>query len=495
MPKISEIFIEKWFKAACIVNVLLCIIFIFLFSPVTSEGKGDQGTYMTMASQIFSKDGLSVCFSHRSPLYPMLLGVFSLVFGSAYYIKTAIIFQYFLVFLTSLVIYRLFEMPGTGKRNSFFVSLLFVLNFSTIFYAYNILSEILTVCLFFLSFYLLMLFSRHEKSKYLLMSGALSGFLILARFNMLPLPFFFGLIIMLFFLQKYHFILNFKILFRWLIVFFAPIIIILNLWCAYNFFNHGKYFLFPASHMGNRYTVTALIKNDQHVTEEYKDVHKIFLNVKEKYLAEKEKSFGTKKSSLLNYMGKDFYLHFAELTSGYQVYLMAKDELHNYYQIDTAQAGYDDLLSRKLGPYYDQVIKQNKSMLWELRLFSLINSFKYSYSGEGDFSKNLGKLPSTVVFAYKFIFETAIILFVLLAIIYIYIAFKKHLLIKNFIALSVLIIIFYFPVINVLAVTYSDANRFKFPSEPLILGMIFYMFTFIKHYRKQKKLKKETPKT
>jgi hypothetical protein len=134
-------------------------------------------------------------------------------------------------------------------------------------------------------------------------------------------------------------------------------------------------------------------------------------------------------------------------------------------------------MNNKLKRFYKEISRENSSFIWKLRVYSLLNGFRASISGilPSIYGKvNLNILPPFIIklnklinfFISSFVF-VAFFFFVLKLI-------KNHSKKPDFILLVLFTVVLSFWGINFIFATVSDANRFKFPAEPLIIGLFIY---------------------
>ena len=111
-----------------------------------------------------------------------------------------------------------------------------------------------------------------------------------------------------------------------------------------------------------------------------------------------------------------------------------------------------------------------------MRLLSLANSFRSSTGiiVPGRESTNLNLLPGWMIISYKLLIIMAGIVIFLFSIVYL-----GHQIINrqdfNPYLLSLVLFFLSFYFINFIFGTVGDANRFKYPSEPLMIGLIVYL--------------------
>lgn len=267
------------FKTFAILTFFIMIIFSMSFKPIIEEAQGDATKYINLAKQIWNIEGaIDGDESHRSPFYSILLGPIIIVSGTQYaYI--AMIFQFFLIYCSTLIIFKLSFNISKNSCIAWIAGLLTIFNLSIIFFAYNLLSETLSMFLFVLLAYFLIKHSHTGQISYIIYSGILTGLLILTRFNLLGLP------VVVFCLLCFNFIFYEKKIARLLtnvIAFGLPVLLIISIWSLYNFVNNDYFGLLPSHHIGQRWAIPASINANNTVTEEYKEILNIFIKEQEK---------------------------------------------------------------------------------------------------------------------------------------------------------------------------------------------------------------------
>jgi 4-amino-4-deoxy-L-arabinose transferase-like glycosyltransferase len=446
-------------------GLLLSFIPAFVFTPVTDAG--DAGVYINYALKL-AGDVNSQSYITRSPLYPLILAGLIKTAGLEALPGIVIVVQFFLNFLSSVLIFEIFK-KIMSLRSAVISAFIFYFNLSTIYYGYMILTETLSVFLFLLSVYILTLWIHNKNNLLTIYLGVLISLLILARFNTLPLIFTFLFLIMvipLIIKDKFHFLKSF----RHLIQFLLPVALILNAYCYLNYRNHQFYGLFPngGSPVITRNAVLATIDGDEKITEENQKVFELFLEGRRNYNSRKPVE---KKGSLHGAAGSNII---DRLYSGYQIYLDAFPELCDLYDLDPLSP--EPYLSEKLTPFYKEIISQNRADLWKMRFLSLANSFRSS-SGiiiPGRESVNLNSLPGFIIVSYKLLMIICAVVLFLFSAIYLAKKIIDHQVVDTYL-LSLILFFLSFYLINFIFGTAGDANRFKYPSEPLMIGLIVYL--------------------
>ena len=140
---------ERYFSLIvfALISFLLCILYSFAFSPITYEAQGDFPAYLDLAKQIWHIDGApDTDLSHRSPLYSIIMGLFYLVFGESHYLLPLMVFHYTLIFLSSVITYKIILHLSGNLTAAFVAGIAGILNLTTIFFGFLMISE--TVALF-----------------------------------------------------------------------------------------------------------------------------------------------------------------------------------------------------------------------------------------------------------------------------------------------------------------------------------------------------------
>lgn len=433
--------------------------------PVTDTG--DASEYIRWG-QSFLGEGSSINLAHRSPFYSIVLAGFMLLFKPPLLYKLVVFFHYALVTGTVWMVYLQFRHLFSTKKMAMLAALLFNVSFSTIYFANILETEILTA--FFVVLSLTLLMKIHEKGSLaqVIAYGTAVGLLSLTRFNAVPLIFTFFLLLCISLFRQM------KPARKWifsLVAFIVPYLFIINAWCLYNQYHNGFYGLFP--HSGQRISrniIVASIRPEDSVSAINKPLLDIFIKARATYLKKPEIK---NKSSLSEFDKFDFL---TDLYSGYPIYTEARPELCRHFHLPGSSGEYE--LSVKLTNFYQEIAKQNQGFILKFRFISLLSSFRAS--SNGDLSPeygniNLNILPAFVLKLYGISF-LCISLFVFFA--FFFFIWKD---IKNswhfdFTLLAMFMLVFSFWGINFAFVSAGNANRFKFPVEPLILGLfVFYV--------------------
>lgn len=462
-----------------LIPAVLCLLYALIFQPISWQARGDSGAYITLAKQFLGVDTTGTDLSNRAPFYSTVLAIFIKIFGERNFLQWVVYFQYALIFVCGFLIFKLFEQFIENKNISALIVLIFLFNLSTIAYGYMILTETLTLFLFIcITFITTKYLSTRNKKGFLFLLGFLTGLLILTRYNMLLIP-----LCIIFCIFVAHFIE-----FRWknigtlsirIFIFLIPLVFILNIWCYRNYREYNFYFLFPPSY-GYQNTRACLVNENTKVSPKFQQVLEIFLWAKKEVLST---DMTLKKDSILKFIPiKELLI---EINSGYRIYKKAQPELLKLFQSEQA-VNPEFLLGEKLRGFYKEVAAQNKFKLFLLRIYSLVNGFRASTSTlPTRESLNLNILPSIIFVFYKIIFFILSLSFFIITVFYMISILKKKQIKGNYIQITLIALILYFPFINFLVSTLSNANRFKYPSEPLMLGMLVYYIYYFFNVRKK----------
>jgi hypothetical protein len=450
----------------------LCTIYSLFFHPITYEAQGDFPSYLDLAKQIYGLPGATTAdLSHRSPLYSVILGLFIMIFGESQYLVWLMGFQYFLIFFSSVLIYKLIFQLTDNQTAAFTASIAGIINLTTVFFGFMILSETLALFLFTVTAWLLMKYYRGRGAGIIVMTGLVLGMLILARYNLIGLPLVIVcLLVVVFVFEVQKTRLNKKLLDISLFVF--SILFILNIWAFRNYLTSGRYELIPKHHGGQRWAVPATINPDNNVSNEYREVLGIFLKTREELLI-KEQNREYRKSSLLEYgVIKRINDYFRSDVSGYLLYKDSEEELLCHYNLEKNTDGIR-ALNDKLKPFYDEIAAQNKREIRRLRTYSFLYSFKHiSPTLPGKEPVNLNMLPSSILKAYKVLFILIVVLTYIGSIVHTARILLKKDNSRNGLEWILLYgIIWYFPVVNWYANVLGDANRFRYPADMLIIAL------------------------
>ena len=459
-----------------IINVLLAI----YSTPVLDLG--DSTNYIAFSHKLLGAT-IAENTAHRSPLMSIIVAVFIFIFGNSAGLKIAVLFNYALVFLTSLITFLIFKKLFKKEIFPFLIALTFNLSFSTIYHANIILTEILSVFLLMLSVYLLIRLFDSEGKINILLLGSCFGLLTLARFNSIPL--FFSFI----FLLLYLFIIEHKEKFKTVIInlllFILPYFMVCNFWALYNLNHNGFYGLFPTSGtLIGRNTIVASIDSNTVVSVTNKQILQIFLKARKDYF---DNNVNTElKGSFVNSVNQNIL---TDLYSGYNIYCKAIPDMITYFNLSQPVGEYE--INKNLSGFYKEVENQNKAFIRKVRFYSLLSSFRSSSGGvlpESYGKINLNILPGWVFKVYKILIP-CISLFVFISFIYLTLISIIKRRKPPYELLVLFIILFSFFGINFIFSTASDANRYKFPSEPILFGLFFLYLFYLVNWSKIKILK------
>ncbi|MDD3737187.1 MAG: glycosyltransferase family 39 protein, partial [Bacteroidales bacterium] len=364
------------FRIFALISGAVCLAYCLLFRPISHEAQGDFPAYLDLARQIFNMPGATdTDLSHRSPLYSIILGLFLLVFGEPHYLKALEVFQYVLVFSSSILIFRITErLTGSGLA-ALAAGLTGLLNLTVIFFGFMILSETLALFLFTLMAWLLLRHYRDGSPWMVMFAGLTAGMLILTRFNMIGIPVVVvALLIVTAAVDGRR--VSLPRVFGSISLFIAGVVFTTGLWALRNYIIFDRFELIPKHHTGQRWAVPATIDESNTVSVEYSRVHEIFLNTRQELL-EKERSKVYRKSSLLEHgLIRKINDSYRPEVSGYFMYRDAEEELLAWYGLEKNPDGIRKL-SGKLKPYYEEIALQNRSKINRLRVYSFLYSFKH----------------------------------------------------------------------------------------------------------------------
>ena len=466
--------------------VVLNLVLAVYATPVTDFG--DASSYIKL-SKTFLGEVENANLQNRSPLYSIILAGFMLIFKAPPVFKAMIVFQYMLVAISAWLVYLLFRRLFQKKELAMLVALLFNLSFSTIFYANIIQTEILSVFLLVASIFLLLWVLDTSSFLWIISLGVALGLFSLARFNTIPLIIPFVLLLGYILLRQK---VSFKKWFFSMGAFILSYAFIINLWCLYNYHQQGVYRLFPGVSVGMPLNpplniTLASIRPGNKVSEANKPVLEIFLKAREVYLS---RNTSVLKGSLSR-LDKSGILD--GLFSGYAIYNIASPELEAHYDLlkrtNKLKSAWD------FGIFLREIAAQNKGFIWKYRFYSLLNSFRASCGGAlpvGYGNINLNILPSLAFITFKFVF-TFISVFVFIAFFFFLLSVVKAKFKPDITLLTMFFIVFSFWGINFLFYTVGDANRFKYPVDPLIIGLfVYYFYELIKWLKIKKIHKNET---
>lgn len=459
-----------WFV---IILIVLNMMLAAYATPITNLG--DETDYIAFSKSLLG-DGSSARYTTRSPLFSIIMAGFMLILKAPILYKVIVVFQYVLVIITAWLIFFSFQRLFKRKEPAMLIAILFNLSFSTIYFANILLTEILSVFLLVLSVHLLLRFFDQNNLARVFLLGIAVGLLALARFNAIPL------IVTFTVLLGYILIRQKAPILKWIYSmtsFIFSYALIINLWCGYNYLHHGFYQLFPqaSAQIGipkiSRNMIIASIRPENIVSNENKPVLEIFLKAREKFFSMKRADL---KGSFI-FLDKKNIL--SGLFSGYPIFLLAEPELKVHYKL----SGDPNIsaIASKLNSFIEEISAQNKRYVFRFRIYSLLNGFRASSGGSLplEYGKiNLNILPAIIFKIYKLLF-LMISGFVIISFFFFIFNTVKTKFIPDITLLTLFLIVFSFWGINFVFITVGDANRFKFPAEPLIIGLfVYYLIKF-----------------
>lgn len=471
------------FRIFALISGGICLAYCLLFRPITYEAQGDFPAYLDLARQIFHLPGATdTDLSHRSPLYSIVLGLFLLVFGEPHYLNALMVFQYGLVFISSLLVHRIMERLTKSSVVAMVAGVAGITNLTVVFFGFMILSESLALFLLTLMAWLLVRYNRTASPWLTLTAGVTAGMLILTRFNMIGIPLV-AVVLLVLAAAVDRERSRLSGVLRDISLFIIGVVFITSLWSLHNYFTIHRFELIPEHHTGQRWAVPATIEENDIVSEEYLEVHAIFLVTREKLL-EKERSRVYRKSSLLEYgFVRKINDSFRPEVSGYFMYRDSEEELLAFYGLKKNTDGIRTL-NEKLKPFYEEIASQNRREINRLRAFSFLYSFKHiSPTLPMNEPVNLNMLPSFVLKAYKVFFILVVGVTFLGSVVHmIYMISRKGRLKKKLPWLFIYGLIWYFPIVNTYANVLSDANRFRYPADMLITALFIAYIFQLRHW-------------
>ena len=108
-------FKDKRLKYFSIFAFIYCTVCCLIFEPITWQAVGDAEAYIELAKHFLGTSASNFDLSHRQPLYSLLLAPFIFVFGDNGFLLPVMVLQFFMIFISSLIIYKIFEKPITFK--------------------------------------------------------------------------------------------------------------------------------------------------------------------------------------------------------------------------------------------------------------------------------------------------------------------------------------------------------------------------------------------
>jgi len=444
---------------------ILILIIINLFLAIYSEpitDLGDGPTYIVLSKVFLGRADATLI--HRSPLYSIVMAGFMLLFSPPFLFKIMIIMQFLLVGLSAWMLYIIFRPLFPNDKPAMSIGLMFNLSLSTIYFASIILTEILTVFLLIVSIYWLLKLQRGYSVKYLVYLGLFLGLLSLSRYNAIPLVI--PVLLMLIYLmitQK----LSIKKMSLSLLIIIMAYLVVINIWCFHNYKKYEFYGLFRGRSELPYNAIIATIRPENVVSDKNKDILRIFLQARNRYLAQSKSGL---KGSLSGYTSQELS---NDIYSGCAIYYLACNEFKDYFKMS------DDFehvkLQNALNGFYKEIYRQNRLYILRLQFISFFSGFRSSASAlpieYG--KKNINILPAILIKLYKISVIGISFLVFITFFIFSYLMIKKRIKPEYLILLSY-VIVFSFWGINFYFNTVNDANRFKFPAEPFIIGLFVY---------------------
>lgn len=465
----------------------ICLCYGVFFKPIMMQ---DGSGYMEIAKIFAGIKNPSIDTSDRQPFYSIILSIFYRIFNGPFLLKAIIIFQYMLIFLNSILLFKIFQPLIKNTKILFLVPIFYLINLTTVFYGYMVLTETLASFLFILLVYLLVQLPNKLNSYwYYLFIGVVNALLFLTRFST-----FFLLIMTPAIIIFYYIFLQKKvrpILFLSKVsIFLIPVAISLCSLSYYNLKRNNFFFLFPTTGtISHYYSILSTLDKRNVVSNEYRYVDSLLLQKKDSIENIKIK---LKKGSLLNYIGKEKFQGF---TLGWGIYANAEQELFNYYKLHGNNRN-RAILAKHLSGFYKQIEKQNRKKLFSFRFNSFLLCLRANnITLTDEFAKtNLNKLPVIIIKGYKIFIILFIGCFYLFSLFFIikFIRFKNINYHFRFICLMMFVL--YFPLTGMLTADVYNITRYKFLSELLIIGLMFYYFGTIQEYLVSKKREKLSTK-
>ncbi len=481
MKKIFNYFKVKPFRIFFLVSFLLCAFFAIVFQPITWQAQGDAPSYVELAKQFLGISTDFVDLSNRQPLYSILIAPFIFIFGETFFIYPLMWFQFLMVFFSSIFVYKIFEELNLFKCHPFITAVCYLLNISTIYYGFSVLSETLALFIYTFIVFILVKYEKNQSLKLIFFLGILNGLMVLARFNAMGLPLFTmgGLVLIHF----HHY--QFKKVKRFLIhmsLYCFALFFVLNFWMLYNYTHRGFYGIIQKDNPRASLILYREIDENVVVSDNHKDVLNIFLMARKK-LQEKNsfKQVTIKSGSLLKYPWlKKIYSFFKggdDSVGGWDLYKEARNDLMIYFNLDVNDPTSITTLGKKLAPFNEELKRQTKDHLMLLRFSALFQTLRQTggvLPVKG--SLNLNILPSFIFLLYRLVFIPMMFFTLTISLILFVIKIFNVVRFDKFMLLVLIMLVLYFPISHFIAISPGDANRFKFPSEPIIIGLFVYYF-------------------
>lgn len=86
---------------------LLCLFYSMFYQPRLVS---DSSDYIMLAKEFLGHGDTSLDLSNRSPLYSMLIIPFLKIYGEAGFLYPLMYFHFFLIFLCSMIVFKIFDM-------------------------------------------------------------------------------------------------------------------------------------------------------------------------------------------------------------------------------------------------------------------------------------------------------------------------------------------------------------------------------------------------
>lgn len=468
-------FKDKVFRTFAIAAFFYCLLCAAIFKPITWQAKGDAGAYIELSKQFLGISNEFKDFSNRQPLYSFLIAPFILVFGEDTFLYPVMWLQFLIIFLSALIVYALFKKLNLFKFLPVLSGSAYLLNLSTLFYGYNILSETLALFIFVSIVYVLLLLEDNSKTHLLMVLGLLNGLMVLARYNTMGIPLITMICLLLIHFRN-HGAKNHKLLMKSVFCYGISVIFILNLWMLYNYYQRGFYGIIQKDHPRFNYVTNSCINENIKVSIENQPILDIFLKAREEILNKQDKII-IKKGSLLEYhFFYDLYFFFKgnNIVRGNKLFGLVRPKLLTYFGLENNSKGISEI-GKKLAPFYREIKSQTRGQEMKSRFSALLQTFRASGTTlPVKQAINLNALPGWIFVIYKMIFifiNTFVFVFSFFLVVSTFWRIRSY---KNWLLLLVMITILYFPASHFIAITPGDANRFKFPAEPLINGLFIY---------------------
>jgi len=211
----------------CIAS-LLC--FLFLTYPFKLGLTADSISYIFVAESIAKGDGVvnenGILINHWPPFYSIILAIISKV-TQLNIPFSALYFNAFLIFTLPYIYYKIVKTVNLKITYQILFPVIIVVSFAALRHRY-LLTEALFLTLLLLALFFFLKWIKHDKTKYLVLSGVLSGLLILTRYA--GVGFVFGFCIYLFFIQPE----TLKYKFKTLCIYLLCSLFLLLIWLFYS---------------------------------------------------------------------------------------------------------------------------------------------------------------------------------------------------------------------------------------------------------------------